>query len=109
VDEQYINLGLVSLYLVLFLGAVVLFLFLFKRSKPKKKDFNSEMGSYDRLYQDGKLTKQEYSQIRITLMQKYGGNLPPEVLQAGLVPPPKSSLNSKAENEKKPESETRGN
>jgi hypothetical protein len=107
VDEQYINLGLVSLILVLFLGAAILFLVLFKKSKPQKKDFNSEISSYDRLYREGKLTRQEYNQIRITLMQKYGGNLPPEILQAGSVPPSRPSSDSKANTEEKPESETR--
>lgn len=84
-DEQLINLGIVSLYLVLAIGALVLFIVLFRRSKPPKKDFNSEIKGFERLYQEGKINKQEYNQIRMTLMQKYGGNLPPEVLRAGLM------------------------
>ena len=86
--DQLFNVGLLSIPVVIFLGGLLFFWLLLRKSKPSKKNFNDEIGGYEKLFGSGKITKDEMMQIRMAMLKKHGLDLPPEMRNSMSAPKP---------------------
>lgn len=58
----------------------------YRKGNVGKEDYSQKINSFETLYKQGKLSKEEYQRVKITLLRKQGMDLPPE-LMTGLGPP----------------------
>ena len=113
-DSVFFQVGFLSIVIIILLGGLVLFMIYSRKGKTDKQDYTTKISGFEALYKKGKLSKEEYNQIKIALMRQQGIQIPPELLQKPNIPKPvrssmtedetkNSSVNQKQEIENKSE------
>ena len=94
-DSVFFEVGFLSIVIIVLLGGLVLFMIYSRKGKGNKEDYSTKITGYESLYKKGKLSKEEYNQIKIALMRQQGIEIPPELLQKSTSPRPvRSSMNN---------------
>jgi len=88
-----------SIPIVLLFGGLVLFIIFYRKGRVEKEDYSKKISDYESLYKQGKLSKEEFNQIRFTLMKKQGIEIPQELIRT--LSPPKPIRPSMNVEEKK--------
>lgn len=94
------SIAFLSIIIVILLGGLTLFMSWSRKGRVEKEDYSEKINSFETLYKQGKLSKEEYQRIKITLLRKQGMDLPPELMTT-LTTPSKPVRSSMIEEEKK--------
>ena len=65
VDSALLRAALLSIPLVILVGGLVLFMIFYRKPKADKEDYSRRITSFESLYKQGKLSKEEFNQPAI--------------------------------------------
>ena len=86
--QTLLSVAFTSIILAVLIGGLFLYMVFNRKAKIDKQDYSQRISSFESLYKQGKLSKEEYNNIRLTLMRKQGIDLPPELMNMNSAPKP---------------------
>ena len=87
-DSAYLSAALWSIPLIMLVAGLIVFMVFYRKGRNEKEDYTTRINSFETLYKQGKLSRDEYNQIRFALMRKQGIDIPPEIKNTMAAPKP---------------------
>lgn len=75
------EMALFSVPIIILFGFLVIFWAFYRRGRDEKRDYSNQISSFETLYKEKKISKEEYNRIKMALLKKEGIDIPEEAMQ----------------------------